>query len=63
MMIFVADRINMKTLDEIDSEFVGNERMNYWTNFFYRGRRERDPITLNEIFSSHPETDSDNSLK
>ncbi|KAI9347050.1 concanavalin A-like lectin/glucanase domain-containing protein, partial [Obelidium mucronatum] len=35
--------------DEIDYEWIGNERNTVWTNFFYRGRRERDPITLDEV--------------
>ena len=46
--------MNHQTLDEIDSEFVGSDKNNYWTNFFYRGRRVREKDTLNEVYSSHP---------
>ncbi|ORY47791.1 concanavalin A-like lectin/glucanase [Rhizoclosmatium globosum] len=51
--------INQTTKDEIDFEWIGNERQTVWTNFFYRGLRERDPVTLNEIWSSQVSTGSD----
>ncbi|KAJ3073675.1 hypothetical protein HDU98_000948 [Podochytrium sp. JEL0797] len=54
--------INQESKDEIDFEWIGNERTQVWTNFFYRGRRERDPITLNEIWSRHIDMSSDNSV-
>ncbi|KAJ3345389.1 hypothetical protein HDU83_004119 [Entophlyctis luteolus] len=43
--------INQTSLDEVDYEWIGDESTSVWTNFFYRGRRERDPTTLNEIWS------------
>ncbi|KAJ3285554.1 hypothetical protein HDU76_008119, partial [Blyttiomyces sp. JEL0837] len=45
--------------DEIDWEWVGDERNQAWTNFFYKGRRERDPATTFEIWSAHVPTPSD----
>ncbi|KAJ3048842.1 hypothetical protein HDU99_009058, partial [Rhizoclosmatium hyalinum] len=44
--------INQATKDEIDFEWIGNERSTVWTNFFYRGLREREPVTKNEVWSS-----------
>ncbi|ORY47790.1 concanavalin A-like lectin/glucanase [Rhizoclosmatium globosum] len=43
--------INQVTKDEIDFEWIGNERNTVWTNFFYRGLREREPVTMNEVWS------------
>ncbi|KAI9352499.1 concanavalin A-like lectin/glucanase domain-containing protein [Zopfochytrium polystomum] len=51
--------MNYQTLDEIDFEWVGSDRNNAWTNFFYRGRRERDAATTFEIWASHPAVSSD----
>ncbi|KAJ3011378.1 UNVERIFIED_CONTAM: hypothetical protein HDU68_001695 [Siphonaria sp. JEL0065] len=48
--------------DEIDYEWIGNERETVWTNFFYRGRRERDPKTLDEIWSKQVANSPDNSV-
>ncbi|KAJ3410161.1 hypothetical protein HDV05_004041 [Chytridiales sp. JEL 0842] len=52
---------NEQTKDEIDWEWVGSEsqRRKAWTNFFYRGLRERDPKTTFEIWSSNPTVPSD----
>ncbi|KAI9338735.1 concanavalin A-like lectin/glucanase domain-containing protein [Obelidium mucronatum] len=55
--------INQETKDEIDFEWIGNERNTVWTNMFYRGRRERRPVTMDEIWSAQINTGStDNSV-
>ncbi|KAI8611187.1 concanavalin A-like lectin/glucanase domain-containing protein [Chytriomyces sp. MP71] len=51
--------INHTSADEIDYEWIGNERTTVWTNFFYRGRRERDATTKDEIWSSKVPVTSD----
>ncbi|KAJ3073676.1 hypothetical protein HDU98_000949 [Podochytrium sp. JEL0797] len=48
--------INHETHDEIDFEWIGDERTTVWTNMFYRGRRERYRIDLDEIWSSQVST-------
>ncbi|KAJ3280220.1 hypothetical protein HDU79_011889 [Rhizoclosmatium sp. JEL0117] len=51
--------INQNTADEIDFEWIGNERNTVWTNFFYRGLRERETVSQNEVWSSQVSTGSD----
>ncbi|KAJ3011379.1 UNVERIFIED_CONTAM: hypothetical protein HDU68_001696, partial [Siphonaria sp. JEL0065] len=52
--------INQQTKDEIDVELIGNERTTFWTNFFYKGLREIDPVKQVEKWSANPSTSSDN---
>ncbi|KAI9338734.1 concanavalin A-like lectin/glucanase domain-containing protein [Obelidium mucronatum] len=54
--------INQNTKDELDLEWIGNERETVWTNMFYRGRREREAVTLNEIWSKQVPASPDNSV-
>ncbi|KAJ3097076.1 hypothetical protein HK100_005436 [Physocladia obscura] len=54
--------INQVSRDEIDFEWIGNENTQVWTNFFYRGRRERNPVTLDEIWSEQITMNSDNTI-
>ncbi|KAI9206818.1 concanavalin A-like lectin/glucanase domain-containing protein [Polychytrium aggregatum] len=53
---------NGTSKDEIDYEWVGNDRMMVWTNFFFRGLRERNPVTTFEIWSSSPAVATDTYL-
>ncbi|KAJ3101457.1 hypothetical protein HDU97_001332 [Phlyctochytrium planicorne] len=45
--------------DEIDWEWVGADTGFAWTNFFWRGLRQRDPATTFEVWSHHAQVDTD----
>ncbi|KAI8849329.1 concanavalin A-like lectin/glucanase domain-containing protein [Chytridium lagenaria] len=46
--------INDATKDEIDWEWVGSDTGGAWTNFFWKGLRQRDPNTTFELWATRP---------